>query len=322
MCVMSSELDLLRAVLCDRAALAPEPADLLPAARRLIHRRQVRRRVGLVAGVVVVTALALVGTGLFGHLIPHDRSAHQPGGPLPPPVLPFTVGAVPSGYVMDSWYVSNGMNQQLFYNGHQRIYVQLTNSDPSRNTNHQKSLGVNGHPAVLGITTDTIFRQLSWQAAPGRWMYVYGLTGTISEGQLLTWAESVSLTPTTKAVALRIASLPAGLAVVSWSATIAATAMDVTVTLCPPNPPARGDHHCIWVHMGTGAAPKIDDSHPNAISVDSKPVVLTPRNTAPMITTSGRIVTRQVDSTHWVSVRTATADPAIVLRLAMSVTVG
>jgi hypothetical protein len=41
-----------------------------------------------------------------------------------------------------------------------------------------------------------------------------------------------------------------------------------------------------------------------------------------VITDDGKVVTRQVDSTHWVAVKSVAASRALVLRLAMAATAG
>ena len=321
---MMDDLDELRTVLAMRADLAPNPDDLIPATRKLARRRQVRRRGMLLGGVVVLTTLALVGAGQFGNLLPHNRSATQPGPPLAPPTLPFTVGDVPNGYWLNTWYASDGLNNVQFFSGQSRQVMdfQSTDYDPSLNTHHPTSVTVNSHPAVLGIMSDNVFQQVSWQATPGMWMAVSAPMDTIAQSQLLVSAESVSLTPTTEAAALHIASLPDRLTVNDWFGAFQPTTADVTVTLCPPGVPGAGaSSQCVDVHMGTGAKPRIDYLGPLPNSIDSTPVVLTPTNIAPVITMDGHVVTRQVDSTHWVAVMSTSASPALLLRLATAATV-
>jgi hypothetical protein len=59
------------------------------------------------------------------------------------------------------------------------------------------------------------------------------------------------------------------------------------------------------------------------ISTDSTPVPMTLRNRLPVVSDNGQVVTRQVDSTHWVAVHSVSALPSVVaLQLAIATTVG
>jgi hypothetical protein len=45
---------------------------------------------------------------------------------------------------------------------------------------------------------------------------------------------------------------------------------------------------------------------------------MSPRNLVPVVTQNGQVVTRQVDSTHWVAAKSVSASPALLLRLVMA----
>jgi hypothetical protein len=311
---MTSDLDQLRAVLRDRAALAPAPNDLLPRAHRLVRRRQVRRRVGLATGVVVVTALALVGASMFGNLA-HNRSAHQPGRPLPPPTLPFSVGSVPAGYRLDFWDISDGRIRLDYTSGNGMIYVAQQNLDPVAGfpaATHTPTT-VQGHPAMLSVQHQgTPTSTLSWRVGPDTW---FAVTEQSADVNLSAIAASVRSTPTLGQVPLHIANLPDNLVASIWFGVQHQPTQETSVTLCPPHtsPPDRG--RCVEVNMVTGTVP----SDP-VLGTNNATAATALRNRLPVIAKHGEVVTRQIDSTHWVTAKSDMASPALVLQLAIAAT--
>jgi hypothetical protein len=317
---MTTDLDKLRAVLRERAALAPSVDDLLPRTRRLVHRRQVRRRVGLVAGVVATTVLALIGTEMFGGLA-HNRSAEQPARPLPPPTLPFSVGSVPAGYWLNSWYLGNAYSEVQYFTGQspQVLTIQEQDFDPATTIQltARTRTTVHGRPAVSAVVQSDARQWLSWEAGPGNWIVV--TEPQLATASLAAVADSISLTPTTLPVPLRITSVPADLEVNYWHGVRQPTTDDVDVLLCPVDLPpvgAASPNGCVQVHEGTGAAPRnpFQSSLPT-VSVNSDPVTMSPRNLLPVTSDNGRVVTRQVDSTRWAAATSVSASPALILRL-------
>jgi hypothetical protein len=320
---MTPDLDQLRAVLRERAALAPSTDELLPRTRVLVHRRQMRRRVGLVAGVVAVTALALVGAGMFGDLA-HNRSAAQLTRPLPAPTLPFSVGSVPTGYWLNSWYLGDAYSEVQYFTGQspQVLTIQEQGFDPAKSIQltARTQTTVHGRPAVSATVQSDARQWLSWEAGPGNWILI--TEPQLATASLSAVADSVSLTPSTLPVPLHITSVPADLEVNYWLGVRQPTTDDVDVLLCPVDMPPSGaakPNVCVQVHEGTGAAPKNPfQSNLPVISANSDPVTLTPRNLLPVTSDNGRVVTRQVDSTRWVAATSVSASPALILRLAMA----
>jgi hypothetical protein len=114
---------------------------------------------------------------------------------------------------------------------------------------------------------------------------------------------------------MRITSVPADLVVNYWHGIHQPTTDDVDVLLCPAGSTSFDDG-CVQVHEGTGAAPRNPfQSNLPTVSVNSDPVAMTPRNRTPVTSDNGRVVTRQVDSTHWVAATSVSAAPALLLRL-------
>lgn len=320
---MTHDLDQLRAVLRDRAALAPSTDDLLPRTRQLVHRRQVRRRVGLVAGVVAITALALIGTETFGSLA-HNRSADQPTRPLPPPTLPFSVGSVPAGYWLNSWYLGDAYNEVQYFTGQspQVLTIQEQDFDPATTIQltARTQTTVQGHPAVSAVMTGDARQWLSWEAGPGTWIVITEPQPQLSPAGLAAVADSVSLTPTALPVPVHITNVPADLEVDYWHGVRQPNTDDVDVVLCPagrtPSDSTGTGNGCVQVHEGTGAAPKNPfQANLPTVSVNSDPVTVTPHNLLPVTSDNGREVTRQVDSTRWVAATSVSAAPALILRL-------
>jgi hypothetical protein len=161
---------------------------------------------------------------------------------------------------------------------------------------------------------------LSWQASPGTWIAI--TEPALATGSLSLIANSISPQPTTLPSALHL-PVPDNVGVTIWQGILQPASQDVDAILCPPNTPRTGADppiECFEVHMGTGAAPKNPFQGPRPLmSTDSKPVTVTGH---PVITDDGKVVTRQVDSTHWVAVKSVSASPALVLRLAMTAAAG
>jgi hypothetical protein len=300
----------------DRGALAPSVDDLPRTPRRWVRR--------VVTGVIAVTVLALVGVGVFGHLLPR---AVQPARPLTPPTLPFSVASVPTGYSLGAWFVSDDVAGVQYYTSAAQFFViAVQNSDPTAGFDTQTPTTVDGHPALFSVQRFDQTRLLSWQIGNGKWFEV--TEPKLADANLYALADSIRPTPTRLPTTLRIAGLPDNLKVNTWQGTHLATAQDTEVTLCPPGQSFTGADTpppgCVVVHLGTGAAPAKPFESPSVlISTDSTPVAMTLRNRLPVISDNGQVVTRQVDSTHWVAVHSVSTSPSLVtLQLAIATTVG
>jgi hypothetical protein len=278
-------------------------------------------------GVIVVTALALVGFGVFGYLLPRDHAALQPARPLPPPTLPFSVASVPAGYSLSGWYISDDIAAVQYYTSPTRFFViAVQNIDPTAGFDTNTPTTVAGHPALFSVQRFDQTRLLSWQTGTGKWFVV--TEPKLADANLYAVAESIRPTPTNLPTTLRIAGLPGDLQVDNWQGTYQPTAQDTEITMCPPGQSFTGAvaplPGCVVVHLGTGAAPAKPFQSPSALtSTDSTPVAMTLRNRLPVVSDNGQVVTRQVDSTHWVAVHSVSESPSLVtLQLAIATTVG
>jgi hypothetical protein len=166
---------------------------------------------------------------------------------------------------------------------------------------------------------------LSWRTGTGKWFSV--AEPTLGNADLYALADSIRPTPTTLPTTLRIANLPDNLQVNVWLGYHEPNAQDTEVTLCPRGEPFTGIEtpppDCVAVHLGTGAAPAKAFESPSLLtSTDSTPVAMTLRNRIPVVSDNGQVITRQIDSTHWVAVHSVWASPLVTLQLAIATTVG
>jgi len=257
------DTDDLRAILHSRAALAPNPDDLIPAVRPLARRRRLRRRGALFGGVVVLTTLALIGATML-------RSVEAPvipsGPPLLPPAFPFSVGNLPDGLVPTGW-LSTGSDLTLqpfdrdsmdFTGPRAHATVQYVNFDPALTlipTSQTSTLAaVHGAPAVVVTDPTGEFASVSWPAAPGRWFAVdMQAQSVIGEPAVLAVADAVTATPSSPPTTLDIAHLPAGFRAFSWQQDKRA-GVDDDVELCPTTmTKASGEKSCFTVVASNGS---------------------------------------------------------------------
>lgn len=257
------DTDDLRSLLRSRAALAPNPDDLLPATRPLARRRRLRRRGALFGGVVVLTTLALLGTTLLGSV---DAPITPSGPPLIPPAFPFSVGQLPDGLVPTGWF-STGSDLTLqpfamdyldFTGPGVHVSVQWENFDPALTViptaPTPTPATVHGAPAVVVTDPTGEFASVSWPAAPERWFAVDMQAQTvIGESTLLAVADAVTATPGSPPTTLDIAHLPAGFEAFSWQQDRRGGVSDY-VELCPTTmTKATGRKDCFTVVASNGS---------------------------------------------------------------------
>jgi hypothetical protein len=304
---MTHDLDQLRAVLRDRAALAPSADDLLPRTRQLARRRQVRRRAGLVTGVVVVTALALVGATVFGTPPPrHDPTAIRPDPTerlVTPPTLPFTVGALPAGLRWGGWDVilkPLSPIHALFTGPQEVVNVDLLDRDlAGLYPGVHRTFTVHGVTATIaGDAPANHFWAVTWPVGRGHWIYLTVTADSasgLSESDLISLVGAITTKPGIAPTALRIRYVPPGFTLFSWhhSDRPDAGLAEDDVELCATA------QNCVVVLAGYG-------NLAGAKTLDGNPIT----------------VGRQYDSGHWIGVYAPGADPAVLNHILQEVSLG
>jgi hypothetical protein len=237
------------------------------------------------------------------------------------------VTALPAGYQLDSWRIGPAESsvQYVGQADFRAIVVRLRPQDPAAGASGQATT-VQGIPATRRqVSPGGSDTELSWQLSPGQWASVYGAQPAVSVQQLRSVAESVTATPIDLAASLRVASLPNGLALTSW--THGAVLRD-HVTLCPPGAdPVSAAKRCVELRLQVGTAPdtwRVGSAAGNGsgAKVESMTPLSQRGPDATLLTPDGHVVVRQLDPTHWLSVDSAEVDSAVLRELAASASVG
>lgn len=302
---MMDDLDELRAVLRERADLAPNPDNLIPVTRKLARCRQMRRRGLGLGGAMVLTALALVSTALLGGTRPAPPTPPMPaGGPLVTPMFPFSVGTLPEMLRLEQtgWASTGGDPTTRAFSSYSmdfggsigpitnRVTIQWLYHEPLVKLGPDDSQ----HPATWhGVTGSTAWRQdqagqhwdAIWPVGAHAWIQV--TTTSVGPGWLglpgvADIVNAVTTTASTPLTTLQIPHLPAGYTVFSWRQTLLPGRVGPVqddIELCPRPIKSTRAQACFEV-------------------------LAAPGDFAYARTSSGRAVTRgrQVDATHWVGV--------------------
>lgn len=266
---MSDELDL-RAVLRSRAAMAPDPDTVIGDVRRLARRRQIRRRVALGGGVLVLTALVLAATTLLGRSTAPIEPIEPAGDPVVGPTFPFSVSPVLDGLRLSGW-TSDGnpttgqsywSNSLAFDTATEQVQVQLDDADPTlldtpTGDAHWSPAQVHGGPASVFLQSPSYWR-VAWQVGQTSWLDVLVSTpgSTLpTEQHVLAIADAVTMTPTTPQTTLRIPHAPVGFRAFGWLHGGLGGQPDVNeVELCPRVMIAGDEGSCFHVASGDGPA--------------------------------------------------------------------
>jgi hypothetical protein len=315
-----TDLDMLRDALAERASRAPDTHVVLSNTTDGLRRLRSRRKATALAGAVAVTTGALVAgvallnqaqpgrsdTAIQAATVPNQQPTEQlPTEPGIRPKLPFSV-AIPAGYRIDSWSVSDSGSISTLLGGAGQIEVALLDrTGPLLAGTETTPTTVRGIPAQLhrygpggGIPTNV---NLTWQIVPGKWATVT----TTSEQQVRSVAESMTLTPSNPPAAGRLTGVPAGFSVTYWGR---GNVGSTTVMICP-------DHYtdknaCAQLSLMSGTAPdKVDTPVEGQQAPLGEPDAAGVRQTP-----DGHILVRQVDQGHWAEVSTGLPGGAIQLR--------
>jgi len=264
---MLGDTDDLRSVLRSRAALAPNPDDLIPATRPLARRRRRRRRGVLLGGVVVLTTLALLSTALLRSI---EAPVTPAGQPLHPPVFPFTVGPLPDGMVPTGWqsmgsdltFQSFTRDSMDFTGPHAHATVEWVTFDPALTVQPSGGFSetrttVHGTAATFLTDPTGHYLSLSWPTGvPERWFDVEVQAVTpnpIGESTALAIADAVTAQPSGPPTTLDIAYRPVGFRAFGW---LHDTRDGVTdyVELCPTTmTTSSGESSCFTVIASDGS---------------------------------------------------------------------
>jgi hypothetical protein len=306
---MIDDFEELRTVLAMRADLAPDPDDLIRTTRKLAQRRQIRRRGAALGGVVVLTVLALIGTSMLGRT--HERPAKPVppvpvGGPLIPPVFPFTVGALPYGLQPADWTsVGSDLTTQPlaadsmdFTSAHDQISVQWRDADPAL-VDDPTDTTVGPTPYIVhgqvvrvrhGQSTDHYW-DLSWPVTDRNWIEIIAggdAHSQIREQDMATIANAVDIAPSAPLATLAIPHVPVGFTAFSWQHGVSSSQPGSgydEVEFCPRVMPHSSDEsRCFRVDTGHGTFDPAD--YIPLTGVNSNAVV----------------VHRQIDGDRWVQI--------------------
>ncbi|HEY0804627.1 MAG TPA: hypothetical protein VGD84_06170 [Pseudonocardiaceae bacterium] len=261
----TDDLDELRAVLRMRADLAPNPDDLIPATRKLARRRRIRRRGMVLSGVVVATALALIGASLLGR---PSKPVEPAGGPLVVPAFPFTVGTLPAGLRPTGWEsIGSTLTMQpfashvmTFAGPDDQLTVQSTNYDPAlvdqpTGTATESTFLVHGTLATLKSSAGHSWH-ISWPVGPLAWTDVIVAgdgNSQIHETDIAAIANAITTTPSTPLAGLDIPHLPVGFTAFSWLHSVTPRRAEDEVELCPSLTKSTDEQGCFSVITGHGS---------------------------------------------------------------------
>jgi hypothetical protein len=339
---MTTDLDQLRALLEQRAELAPDPNSMLPTTHRLIERRRARRRASAIGGLATATVLALITVSVVEQRnAPADQDTVAPataqltGPALVGPTVPFTVsrtfagqslrnvgtGPDPSGAPAGNvQYFTPGTGPGLLLIGWRS--TEFTSDDIV----DQTPTTAGGLPATVGIIAGSpALRVLTWQPRPGLWLWIQGDAAQNSTEALQHLADQLDLRPSIPPTILHLPNLPAGYRLTTWGASYGSVDSrdweQDQIELCPSSQAFSAGRQCIDLAIATGGVPLARiDTMPAGGPLDGGIIDAPPlASDEPVIRDGGRTVARQVDHQHWAEATTYTGDPTIVLSLIMSV---
>ncbi len=320
-----TDLELLRAELREREALAPDPMLVLAKTHAVLRRkRKTRRTAGMIAVAAATTGVLVVGTTVLNGGAPQPAipaaSSPQPtqaahAVPVSPAAtLPFTIGHLPAGYVADTWRLTPGdfVVDLAGKHGDPMISVHLQEADPAAGGGGEPRT-VRGVPAVLRQVQNS--QELSWELAPGKWAIVTAHKALVDVEVVQAIADSMTPVPTPVGPSLREISPPPGLKVVFASG---GSPEDQAVTFCSVatmNPDTPGCVN-IQVHVGTLPA-SLGLAVPGTKTM--RDALLVPlAGSALKVTADGRAAARQVDANHWLAATSPDVDSAILRTVAAS----
>jgi hypothetical protein len=305
---MTNDIERLRAVLLERASLAPDLDAVLPDTGLLSREQRRRRRTCGVVGAVAVTVLALVATGVLVRSGPSTRTTMAgpalvtEGAPLGAARFPVTV-TVPPTYLMTSYSVDDAdatlqyTRQGADKNGTDDIEIDWTYGDPSEEATGGVRTNVRGVTAVLGtVAGKPADRQLSWQLTATRWMAVAGSSKTVSVATLHTIAESVTTAPGPLPSSLRIAHMPPGWRPDSRTGASVVTTPEESALICKDAADGRPQTTtCLTVTLTASHTP------PVGLATSNGPI--RPGTLSVVGSQNNWQAVRLVDSDHWIVAR-------------------
>lgn len=312
-----TDLELLRAELRERETLAPDPTVVLTRTHAVLRRRRAARRAGGLVAVAAATAGVLVaGTAFLQTSAPAPvPPAVQPTLVSPAATLPFTIGHLPVGYVIDTWRLTPGdLAVDLVGPGRiGAISVHIQDRDPAAGGGGEPRT-VNGVPAVLRQVPSS--QELSWQFTPGKWAIVGAHKDLATAEVLQAIADSMTPVPTPVGPSLREISPPPGLDVVFASG---GDEEGGAVTFCPVptmNPDTPG---CVNITFRAGTLPSslLMPVPGTAKTLRDVPFVSLPGSPL-RVTADGRAAARQLDAGHWLAVTSPDVDSTILRTVASS----
>ncbi|WP_414942475.1 hypothetical protein [Amycolatopsis sp. cmx-11-51] len=319
-----TDLDLLRKSLRERESLAPDATATLVKTHSILRRRRSVRRATALTATATVTTGVLVAGGLL--MLEGDRPpvAVEPAASALPPArtvetaqsLPFTVGRLPAGFVLDSWALKPGeVSAQYVGNGSfETIVVRVRSQDPVAGT-EDESRRINGILAVLRtVDARSGFRELSWQLSPGKWASIGGASSAITVKTLQEVAESVTARPSPVTATLSRIAVPQSMTL--QAADGGSIDGPESFRFCPDGSAADGPA-CILVGIRAGTAPATWQRIGPGTVNDVKELPLKPSDGL-LLTDDGQVVVRQINAKYWISVTSANATTATLKEIARS----
>ena len=314
-----TDLKLLRAELRERETLAPDPNVVLTRTYALLRRRRKARRAGaLVAVAVATTGVLVAGTALLQAGAPSPAVPAGPGERTvlvsPAASLPFTIGHLPVGYVVDTWRLTPGdlAVDLVGPRGTGAISVHIQDRDPAAGGGGEPRT-VNGVPAVLRSVQSS--RELSWELAPGKWAIVGGHKDLVAVDVLQAIADSMTSVPAPVGPSLREISAPPGLKVVFASG---GSPEDQAVTFCSVATMDPDTPGCVNIQIHVGALPSsLGMAVPGTKTMRDLPLIAL-KDSPLRGTADGRAAARQIDAGHWLAVTSPDVDSAVLRTVASS----
>jgi len=314
-----TDLELLRAELRERETLAPDPNVVLTRTLAVLRRRRTARRAGALVAVAAATTGVLVAGTAFLQAGP--PTPVPPAGPKAPAALvspaaslPFTIGHLPSGYVIDTWRLTPGdlVVELLNRQENQVISVHLQFGDPAAGGGGEPRT-VNGVPAVLRQVQSSL--ELSWQLFPGNWAIVSGSKAIVTADVLQAVADSMTPVPAPVGPSLREISAPPGLKVVFASG---GSPEGQGVTFCSVATMNSDTPGCVNIQVHVGTLPSsLGMAVPGTKTLRNVPLVALAGSPL-KVSADGRAAGRQVDARHWLAVTSPDVDSTILRTVASS----